>query len=216
MVKDSILGDAEHVLTDLGLPASFMLEIYSGKDDWSFIIKLHALIESVTTYLLTAHFEEDSLRDVFANLELSNKKSGKLAFAKALELLSDDARRFVSCLSEVRNSLVHGIQNITFKLNATHTGDLKKRVEGLLRAIEPFWKPELEFSGKKVKRASFISENRRLTIWIGAIRIIEEAYPVKQRIDDPNARLAYALLKAQKKVSNQVLKPKDEPRTRRS
>ncbi len=147
MTKKSLLGGAEHVLADLGLPASFMMDLYSGKDDWSLIIKLHAVVEGVTTYLLTEHFEEKSLRDVFANLDLSNKKSGKVAFAKALDLLSEDARRFISCLSEVRNYLVHGIENVGFTLNGPHAPELERRVNGLLRSLEPFWKPDFELGG---------------------------------------------------------------------
>ncbi len=51
------------------------------------------------------------------NLELSNAKTGKLAFSKVfLDLVPED-RRFIRSFSELRNSLVHDVRNVTFTLN---------------------------------------------------------------------------------------------------
>jgi hypothetical protein len=43
------------------------------EDDWSFVIKLHALFEAACAHLLLFHFREPELADIVARLELSNK-----------------------------------------------------------------------------------------------------------------------------------------------
>lgn len=87
-----------------------------GEDDWSFVIKLHALFEAACTHLLLFHFKEPELSDVFARIELSNKATGKIAFLGKVELLGKSNRRFVCTLSELRNSLVHDVRNAEFSL----------------------------------------------------------------------------------------------------
>lgn len=99
----------------LNLPKDFFKNLLQ-EDDWSFIIKLHALIEAACGSLLLYHFDEPGLKTIISRLELSNKTTGKIAFLKELELLGDNNRRFVSSLSEWRNNFVHNVQNCNSKL----------------------------------------------------------------------------------------------------
>lgn len=49
----------EELVKELGLPEGFYAELL-GEDDWSFIIKLHALMEAAVTGLIVAalgHFQ---------------------------------------------------------------------------------------------------------------------------------------------------------------
>ena len=111
----SLFVDIEELERKLGLSPGFV-DALLKEDDWSFVIKLHALFESVCTHLLVYHFRESSIHDVVSHLELSNKRTGKVAFSKALGLLGDDARRYISSLSELRNKLVHDVRQSTFRL----------------------------------------------------------------------------------------------------
>ena len=99
----------------LGLPTGFC-EGLRNEDDWSFIIKLHALLEAALTTLLAAKVGQE-LRSTFARLEMSRADTGKVAFAKALGLLVQEERRFIRELSELRNELVHSVERITFNLS---------------------------------------------------------------------------------------------------
>lgn len=99
-----------------GVRAGFFDDLKS-EDDWSLIIKAHALIEAACAELLVEYVGSRELLDPFSRLELSNKRSGKIAFLKSLNLLDEDERRFVSALSELRNSLVHNVSNTTFDLS---------------------------------------------------------------------------------------------------
>lgn len=100
----------------LGVERGFFNKL-SEEDDWSMIIKLHSLIEAAISELLAKRLNKDVLIDAFSNMELSNKKSGKMAFVKALNLLEEPERRYISSLSELRNRLVHNVKNVNYKMH---------------------------------------------------------------------------------------------------
>jgi energy-converting hydrogenase A subunit M len=100
----------------LGVEDGFFSKL-SEEDDWSMIIKLHSLIEAAISELLAKRLKKDILVDAFSNMELSNKKSGKMAFVKALDLLDEPERRYISSLSELRNKLVHNVQNVNYQMH---------------------------------------------------------------------------------------------------
>lgn len=97
--------------------------------DWSFIIKLHALIEAAISHLLTTELRRGELEKLFARMDISNKQTGKAAFVEALGLLDKPARTFMHSLSTLRNSLVHDVRNIDFNLEiyVSKMNDHKKR-----------------------------------------------------------------------------------------
>lgn len=102
----------------LGLPVGFLRGLYDHEDDWSFVIKAHAFLEAALTHLLADHLGREDLLPVFAYLETSNVRTGKLAFVKAFDLLDKGARRFIHTLSELRNDLVHEVSNVGFNFAA--------------------------------------------------------------------------------------------------
>ncbi|WP_316674913.1 hypothetical protein [uncultured Tolumonas sp.] len=110
-VGDSILELEEKI----GVKSNFFRNLLN-EDDWSFIIKLHALFEAACTHLLLFHFKEPQLAKTISRLELSNKTTGKIAFLSELELLGTEERRLISALSELRNKLVHDVRNSEFSL----------------------------------------------------------------------------------------------------
>ncbi len=86
-------------------------------DDWSLVIKSHALVESIITDLIIARLEEDHLKPVIERLPLHDNQFGKLKIIKAYDLLTDEQRSFVKNLSELRNNLVHKFENIGFEFS---------------------------------------------------------------------------------------------------
>jgi len=109
------------LIAEIGLPTEFLPGL-EADSDWSFIIKLHALIEAAVTHALVVHSGKDKTSEVFANLELSNAKTGKLAFSKVYLDLESEDRRFIRSFSELRNSLVHDIRNVSFTLSGYFSG----------------------------------------------------------------------------------------------
>ena len=121
-LEDS-LGRLEH---DSGLPSGFCLALLQ-ENDWSFVIKLHALLETAVSQLLVHALGGEELVDVFSALEMSNTKTGKLAFVKTLGLLPKAHLEFIRALSELRNQLVHRIRNVNFNMNEHFSEERKKR-----------------------------------------------------------------------------------------
>jgi hypothetical protein len=60
---------------------------------------------------------------------MSNKTTGKAAFVKALGLLEEPERRFISSLSELRNDLVHDVRNANFDLT-NHVEEMNQKDQG--------------------------------------------------------------------------------------
>jgi hypothetical protein len=102
---------------ELGLEPGFF-EALDGEheNDWAFVIKTHGLIEAAVSLLISRNLNRPELDDLFSRLDMSNKATGKAAFIKALGLLNESERRFLSSLSELRNRLVHDIRNVKFDL----------------------------------------------------------------------------------------------------
>ena len=103
----------ECIELDLGLQRGFV-DTLSTEDGWSFVIKLHAFFESLLAQHLHESLGRPELEEVITRLEFSNRRVGKLAFARSLGLLSKKERRFLSALSELRNQLVHDVRRTQF------------------------------------------------------------------------------------------------------
>lgn len=121
----------------IGVRENFFRDLLR-EDDWSFVIKLHALFEAACTHLLLFHFKEPELTEIFSRLELSNKTTGKVAFLGKLELLNKENRRLVSTLSELRNSLVHDVRNAEFSLATTVAGLAPSELKQFAVAFSPY------------------------------------------------------------------------------
>ena len=121
------LGDLiPHLEAKLGIAPGFFGALDSDdENDWSFIIKLHALVEATVSHLLTEQLHRPELAELFARLDISNKTTGKAAFVELLALLDKPERRFMSSLSELRNKLVHDVRNVGFDLTR-HIDNLSK------------------------------------------------------------------------------------------
>ena len=98
---------------ELGLPDAFLDNLVL-EDDWSLVIKAHALIEATISNLLATTLDA-RLRPIFERLELGNITFGKLAFAGQLGLVTGPERAFIRRFSELRNQLVHNVRQASFR-----------------------------------------------------------------------------------------------------
>ncbi len=163
------------------LPNNFFKNLLN-EDDWSFIIKLHAFVEAACTSLLLFHLEEPNLKKIISRLELCNKSIGKLAFLKELELLGSEFRRCIVALSEIRNQLVHNVENCSISLNEMVTSFTSEQwkqfaidfapTEAILRKFtnSPF-KIEDDFI-KLESRIKSAKSSPKTFIWIGVYNLL--------------------------------------------
>ena len=83
------------------------------QDDWSLVIKGHALVEGAVSYMLSSILDK-RLRRVLSMLELGREGTGKLEIAKALAVLTKGERTFIRTLSQLRNALAHDVRYLAF------------------------------------------------------------------------------------------------------
>jgi hypothetical protein len=114
---DDAISDIRLLEKELLVPEGFFLKL-ADEDDWSFVIKCHSLLEAAVARALLDVVGDNRLEDVFASLTFANRKTGKLAFVESLELLPKHGLMFVSRFAELRNSLVHRLNNVQFDLGA--------------------------------------------------------------------------------------------------
>ena len=166
----------------IGVEPGFF-ERLQREEDWSFVIKLHAVFEETVTHLLAYHFQEEALNDLLARLELSNKTTGKLAFLKALGLQGTENRRYISSLSELRNALVHDVRNCSFNLKEMVGGYSDKELKAFAVRFNPFETRKkfdlenpprfVEVSPAKLKELMVSArDNPKLYIWVGAHNVL--------------------------------------------
>jgi hypothetical protein len=80
-------------------------------DDWSFIIKLSALIDAALTWALAARFNADPvLEDHLARLNVGGP-TGKLELAKDAGLIDKQIAKFIDKLQQLRNKNALDIRN---------------------------------------------------------------------------------------------------------
>jgi hypothetical protein len=108
-------------------------------NDWLTIIRLHAMIETALNGSLLRHLGYQELSSVIGKLDTSNQQTGKVAFAKALGVLTNKEAVFIQKLSETRNFCVHDIHHFRFNaaaylsnLNADKRKEFVKGVMGFI------------------------------------------------------------------------------------
>ena len=108
----------------LELPPGFIASL-ELESDWSFIIKSHAIIESICSTLITNATGKPELSKLFSRLPLGDSEFGKLRFIRDLNLLDESLRKYITSLSELRNKIVHNIENVNFDVT-DHFNSLDK------------------------------------------------------------------------------------------
>lgn len=179
----------ERLQTRIGLEKDFFKNLLED-DDWSFVIKLHALIEAVCSGLLTFHFNEPKLGRIFSRIELSDKTKGKIQFLKETGLIDEFDRKYIAALSELRNRFVHDVKNCGIKLNDVVNSYDKNQMKNFAINFSPFESQIRKFKivekdgnrinkKEKLDRQATIEnvikrakENPKSHIWIGGYNLL--------------------------------------------
>ena len=168
--EDTVEGSIRVLEKNLSIREGF-LESLKREDDWSFIIKVHALLEAAISHLLCEALGHKQLSEVFSFIELSNKRSGKIAFVKALSLLDKPDRRFIISLSELRNQLVHDISNVDLDLKKYVDSLSPEKFKSFVKSMDSFsydgW--ELKRAGGKLTIEEFFRSDPKTAIWHSAM-----------------------------------------------
>jgi len=126
---------------ELGLRANFFNDL-SRDDDWSFIIKLHALLDAVLTRAICASIQKPELETSIGLLDFAREATGKVSFAKALNLVSARQHNFLNIIAIVRNKYAHSVSSVSRPLAEIVGGLSKKEKKKLFLAATPEGNPQ--------------------------------------------------------------------------
>jgi len=171
------------------------------EDDWSLVIKTHAMLEAIVTDLIIARTNEAQLKSVVERLPLHDNQIGKLAIVKQYGLLTKGQLRFIRCASELRNELVHRLENIDFCFEqyvASMDGNQRKALSESLT-----WHSlETEASEAWSKAAL---ENTKVAFWFSVYMLVtivvldSETLKMREELDEMALRATRELLQTNEK-----------------
>lgn len=99
----------------VGVPFQLVASLEKD-DDWTFIIKVFAIVEAGLNHLLSMEIENKKAAEVVSRLEVANDRKGKIALIKAYNLLSNELVLFVKLLAKVRSRAVHDVSGFGLNL----------------------------------------------------------------------------------------------------
>jgi hypothetical protein len=166
----------------LGLPRGFYTHLLE-EDDWSFVIKISALIEASCTHILSYIFRHPGLEDNFSYLEQGNRKVGRVALLKKSGALYDNQAKVLFSLAELRNSLAHNIKNTTFNFDEYIDKLDKNQKNKFVTEYGSGAKDEIVINEIVVKKTTFVLENPKLSIWLTCHEIIACLYLEIEKTD---------------------------------
>lgn len=163
--------------------------------DWAMVIKLHAAIEATVTQVILAHTNQDVLRPVIERLPLSDNQTGKGRIAVELGLITSSQFSFLRKFSELRNSLVHRIENIGF--------DVRKYFTEMDKEQRRAWKKAIAWQQGDTKQqvlADMLDQNPKVALFLSVFTIVtvlttaEQEYLVRRKANLLSERTMRELL----------------------
>ena len=177
----------------LAIPPGFFTELLMA-DDWSFVVKLHALVESALTRLLEVAIAPDLPLEFLVSLDLSGGRHSKLQLLRLLGLIDSDGMKFVRGLSKIRNRLVHNVTHVGFIIkDYVGTLDADQTNQFALELCHLFYCDSLS-STERLARKSDILENPKSYVWRSALFYLAV---ISMKIDTASLKMEVETLKRQ-------------------
>jgi hypothetical protein len=197
--------DVRQIEEELVLPTGFLDSLLHEGNDWAFIIKLHAVLETSISVLLASQVRpmglheianEAGLQDlastspsrldeIFNRLPLGDIKTGKLAFCTAMDLIDKNGSRFIREISRIRNSLVHDIRNLSFSLEQYVARLESSAFKTFLRDLKYYCEDVVviyDDTGEESRVDDGLRKHPRLWIWLSFLNALHNiSFPIMAR-----------------------------------
>jgi hypothetical protein len=174
-MTSSLLSDVSAFEQKLGLPENFYTDLLKN-DDWSFVVKLNALVEAACTHALSMRLHAPELEEALAHLDLANSKFGKATLLRGLNSITSEQAHIIRQLAELRNKLVHNVRNVTFSLPTYVNGLDKQQFSSFTKAFGHGLSDMVTFEGPGIPRDKFVKQAPRFSIWLTVSEVIACLY----------------------------------------
>ena len=162
-------GSLDKISADINKNNDFLFELLND-NDWSFVIKAHALLETIITELIVCKIEETKLKPLIDKIPLHDTQVSKIKILKTYDLITKEQETFIKTLSEIRNMIVHKFENINFSFS--------EYVAGLDKNQKKSWKNKIvwfEYSDKTSNDMKNLSlTNPKNAIWFSIFLYVTE------------------------------------------
>ena len=133
---------------------------------------MNALFEAAATHVLVRKLGATSIEEQLAHLDYAHTKYGKLKMLENLSALYKEQCVILRKLAEIRNSIVHRIENVSFSLPGHINSMNSDSRKGFCRSFGHGIKHEFVVGGRTVSRDQFVADNPRLAIWLTSLEIL--------------------------------------------
>lgn len=171
MANEELLEVINELESDTGVKQGFFINLLY-EDDWSFVIKLHALYEASVSNLIINKIGEPALEEFVYKLDLGDKGKGKLKLSKSLGLLDEDERKFIYALSEIRNNFVHNVNNTQISLNQYFSRLSKDKRKHYINTFGYAYPGPINIVGETIEPKVFTEENPKIAIWHNSMYVL--------------------------------------------
>jgi len=173
---------ADQFARDIGMPEDTLWRLLKD-DDWSLVIKLHALLQGAICHTLAQKLHDSGLIEIFGRLPAGDNRYGLVAFLRHYGLFDPAELKFLKSLAEVRNTFAHNIQWIGRSL-AEYKDDLCPSERAtFIESMAVGLKESVQVRGKTVQRRQFVRENLKLAMFLSAAHILAMSYLAGQQAD---------------------------------
>jgi hypothetical protein len=100
---------------EVGLSPGFLNRLWH-EDDWSFVIKAHALLEAAIAHYIADGIRRPGIDDFVAKMPIGGRVS-KRELGVVLGVLTNQQGTFVDAISKIRNRLAHNPRNAGLTLS---------------------------------------------------------------------------------------------------
>lgn len=166
---------------ELGIASGFLYGLLN-EDDWSLVIKAHALIEAALTHVTVAALRQEEMREVIGHLSVGDSRIGKITVAARLGLIDSPREKFFRTLGALRNKFVHDVRNVGLRVEVYAKGLPESAQADLWRSIAKGYSsaPQIEEpAGTFTPAEVYASQHPKFMIWMAVMNSLAMLYHVK-------------------------------------
>jgi hypothetical protein len=156
----------------LQMPTGFLGRLVE-EDDWSFVVKSHALMESALSYLLRNNADQRAAA-IFDTLPLRGRAS-KLAFIKRLCPLDEAVVQFINSYSDLRNTLLHDVKNVGFSFTLHFKNIPARELRKVLASYTDLLRVPEDVIARP-QRERILEDNPREILLLSVMTVVSAAY----------------------------------------
>lgn len=151
-----------------GLRSDFLLDLIGREpNDWSFVIKAHALLESIVCQRLALYLRQPAMEFVLAQ---KVQMEDRIEMLKALGIAESSERQMMRTLGRLRNNLVHNVQQTDFTF--VHYLQKRDNRRNFADSFGTSWADPVPNTQPPVRRAEYTLANPRFAIFSDLVHSI--------------------------------------------